>query len=41
MEFLGNFQAVTTDPHPDWYSFMSRLRSGYGPVGTGLQTRSA
>ncbi len=29
-----------TDPPPDWYSFISRLRSGYGPRWTGVQTRS-
>ena len=27
------------DPPPDWYSFISRLRSGYGPRWTVLQTR--
>ena len=28
------------DPPPDWYSFISRLRSGYGPRWTVVQTRS-
>lgn len=28
------------DPHPKRYSFITRVRSGYGPGWTGLQTRS-
>ena len=28
------------DRPPDWYSFISRLRSGYGPPWTAVQTRS-
>jgi hypothetical protein len=29
------------DPHPERYSFITRVRSGYGPGWTGPQTRSA
>jgi hypothetical protein len=32
---------LTYDPHPNRYSFISRVRFGYGPWRTGLQTRSA
>lgn len=28
------------DPHPERYSFITRIRSGYGPGRTGLQTHS-
>ena len=30
-----------SDPHPDWYSIISKVHSGYGPMWTSLQTRSA
>ena len=39
VENAGDF-VVPFDPPPDWYSVISRLRSGYGPLWTGLQTRS-
>ncbi len=37
---LKDFVATPGDPPPDWYSVISRLRSGYGPRWTGLHTRS-
>jgi len=35
------FELHAGDPHPERYSFITRVRSGYGPGWTGLQTHSA